>query len=125
MPIVPKKRFLRPRNVLAFAALVLGYVVYAEASAHWKAAAFCRDTAVGSSVDRLPERAAADRAVDLNNSATWGDSVKPLIRWTHSPNGVVAWLPVTFLGFGSHIKHICVITAVDGKVEYGEHQHLD
>jgi hypothetical protein len=120
-----QRALLRPRTFVLVTGLFIAYVAYAEASAHWSAKAFCRQTTVGSSTERLAARAVAEGAVDLNNQAAWDESVQPPIQWKRSPNSNVAYLPVTFPGFAAQVQHICVITAVDGVVAYGEVKHLD
>jgi hypothetical protein len=126
-----RKPLLTLRRLALAAALVpglfLGYALYVEAAAVTKAAAFCLNTAVGSSVDNLGERALAAGAVDLNNQATWKRSAEQGIRWVRHPNGSQG-LPVTFLGFDyseGPTRHYCAITARNGVVLSTMVQHLD
>jgi hypothetical protein len=111
-------------SVVLVAPVYFGYVYYRELPATKKAQAFCRDTDIGSPIERLNERAAAAGAVDLNNSEDWDNVGKHEIRWVRPGDGTEG-LPVTFLGFEARTMRVCSITARGGVVISRVVSHLD
>jgi hypothetical protein len=99
--------------VLVIAAgLFLGYVVYSEHTAMERAAQFCRPIAAGFPTDGL-----ADRAISLG-------AENRFTKWLRDADSLDQ-LPVTFSGATKLSRHICWITAKNGRVVSSQVVYLD
>jgi hypothetical protein len=91
--------------------LLLGYAAFAERSASRKADDFCQAVLPGSTTSRLLDSATAHGA-DTRQT-----------RW-YTAQGQ-DHLPVTFTGFTPLSRHICFVTAAQGRVVSGRLVYLD
>jgi hypothetical protein len=92
--------------------LFIGYVAYSEHSSSDKAAEFCRPIIVGSSISGVLEQ-----AISLGAD-------KHQTKWLRV-TGAYDELPVTFTGATGMSRHICWISAKDGRVVSHKVIYLD
>jgi hypothetical protein len=92
--------------------LFIGYVAYSERSSSDKAAEFCHPIAVGSSITGILERAISLGADDRQT------------KWLRDSDAYDQ-LPVTFTGATSMSRHICWVSAKDGRVVSRKVVYLD
>ena len=91
--------------------LFIGYIAYSEHSSSDKAAKFCRPIAVGSSISGIFERAISQGADTRQTKWFVADAYDQL--------------PVTFTGATGLSRHICWISAKDGRVVSRKVVYLD